>query len=78
MSSHAGWPTRSLSSGAGGLVRRHQIRVRRRQPAAPPCSSSPQVVFKAVTTGGQEIIVDCPSKLPEANKLDSISEPYVR
>lgn len=44
-----------------------------------PCFPPPlQVVFKAVTTGGQEIIVDCPSKLPEANKLDSISEPYVR
>ncbi|KAL4448946.1 hypothetical protein ABPG77_007663 [Micractinium sp. CCAP 211/92] len=41
-------------------------------------TTAPTVVFKAVTTGGQEIIVDCPSKLPEANKLDSISEPYVR
>ena len=27
---------------------------------------------------GSEVIVDCPSKLPEANKRQSVSEPYVR
>jgi hypothetical protein len=31
-----------------------------------------------MTTDGQEIIVDCPSKLPDASKRDSISEPYCR
>ena len=41
-------------------------------------TTAPTVVFKAVTLKGDEIVVDCPSKLPEANRLDSISEPYVR
>jgi hypothetical protein len=41
-------------------------------------TTAPTVVFKAITNQGVEIIVDCPSKLPEANRLDSISEPYVR
>ncbi|EFN51311.1 hypothetical protein CHLNCDRAFT_49251 [Chlorella variabilis] len=41
-------------------------------------TTAPTVVFKAVTTDGTEHIVDCPSKLPPGNRLDSISEPYVR
>ena len=39
-----------------------------------PCSNGPQ----AIDTAGKEHIVDCPSKLPPANRLESISEPYVR
>jgi GTP-binding protein LepA len=41
-------------------------------------TTAPTVVFKAIDTAGNEHIVDCPSKLPPGNKLDSISEPYVR
>ncbi|PSC73136.1 Elongation factor 4 [Micractinium conductrix] len=41
-------------------------------------TTAPTVVFKAIKNNGEEIIVDCPSKLPEANRLNSISEPYVR
>lgn len=41
-------------------------------------TTAPTVVFKAITTMGAEVIVDCPSKLPEGNRLSSISEPYVR
>jgi len=36
------------------------------------------VALQAIDTAGKEHIVDCPSKLPPANRLESISEPYVR
>ena len=41
-------------------------------------TTAPTVVFKAERMDGSEVIVDCPSKLPEANKRQSVSEPYVR
>ena len=41
-------------------------------------TTAPTVVFKCVTTDGEEHIVDCPSKLPEAARRDSVSEPYAR
>lgn len=40
--------------------------------------TAPTVVFKCVTNDGKEHIVDCPSKLPDPNQRDHISEPYVR
>lgn len=41
-------------------------------------TTAPTVVYRCITTDGQEIVVDCPSKLPDASKRESISEPYVR
>lgn len=41
-------------------------------------TTAPTVVFRCQTTDGQEHIVDCPSKLPEAAKREYVSEPYVR
>jgi elongation factor 4 len=41
-------------------------------------TTAPTVVFKCVTNDGKEHIVDCPSKLPDPNSRDHISEPYVR
>ena len=41
-------------------------------------TTAPTVVFKCLTMDGVEHIVDCPSKLPEAGRRQSVSEPYVR
>jgi Elongation factor G C-terminus len=40
--------------------------------------TAPSVVYKAVTTKGDELWVDSPVKLPDADKRKSVSEPYVR
>jgi GTP-binding protein LepA len=41
-------------------------------------TTAPTVVFRCVTTDGEEHVVDCPSKLPDAGRRASVSEPYVR
>ena len=41
-------------------------------------TTAPTVVFKCLTMDGVEHIVDCPSKLPESGRRQSVSEPYVR
>lgn len=41
-------------------------------------TTAPTVVFKCITTDGIEHIVDCPSKLPEPGRRETVSEPYVR
>jgi len=41
-------------------------------------ATAPTVVFKCVRTDGVELIVDCPAKLPDAARRESVSEPYVR
>lgn len=41
-------------------------------------TTAPTVVFRCETTDGREVVVDCPSKLPDASKRESVSEPYVR
>ena len=41
-------------------------------------ATAPTVVFKCVRTDGVEVIVDCPAKLPDAARRESVSEPYVR
>ncbi len=40
--------------------------------------TAPTVVYKCAKTDGTEIIVDNPSKLPDAAYRDSISEPFCR
>ncbi len=40
--------------------------------------TAPSVRFKVVTTGGEALEVDNPSKLPPADRIDHIEEPYVR
>lgn len=40
--------------------------------------TAPSVVYKVMTTKGEEILVDTPSKLPGASERDSILEPYVK
>ncbi|GAB4820181.1 hypothetical protein N2152v2_007227 [Parachlorella kessleri] len=41
-------------------------------------TTAPTVVYRCLTTEGQEVVVDCPSKLPDPSKRESISEPYCR
>ena len=41
-------------------------------------TTAPTVVFRCTTQDGEEHIVDCPSKMPEAGRRESVSEPYVR
>lgn len=41
-------------------------------------TTAPTVVFKCITNDGKEHIVDCPSKLPDPVRRESVSEPYVR
>lgn len=41
-------------------------------------TTAPTVVYKCMTTDGNELTVNSPADLPEATKRNSISEPYVR
>ncbi|WP_371316431.1 translation elongation factor 4 [Heyndrickxia ginsengihumi] len=41
-------------------------------------TTAPSVIYKAVLTDGEELIVDNPSNLPEPQKLQYVEEPYVR
>lgn len=41
-------------------------------------TTAPTVVFKCITTDGEEHIVDCPSKLPEPGRREEVQEPYCR
>ena len=36
------------------------------------------MVYKCITTDGQELTINSPADVPEASKRESISEPYVR
>ena len=38
----------------------------------------PNVSYKAFTTKGEMIVVNNPSELPDANRLDHVEEPYIR
>jgi GTP-binding protein LepA len=40
--------------------------------------TAPSVRFKVVTTGGEVVEVDNPSRLPPPDRIDRIEEPYVR
>ncbi len=40
-------------------------------------TTAPSVVYKAVMTGGEERWIENPSKMPDANLMDHIEEPYV-
>jgi len=40
--------------------------------------TAPSVVYKVITTDGNELSVDNPVKLPEAQKIETILEPYVQ
>jgi len=39
--------------------------------------TAPNVTYQVSTTSGEEMVIDSPAKLPEANHLDEIREPYV-
>ena len=41
-------------------------------------ATSPSVVYEVLLTDRTTIMVDSPSKLPERQKIDKISEPYIR
>ena len=41
-------------------------------------ATAPTVIYKVLKTDGQEIMVQNPSELPEASKIDKIYEPYVK
>ncbi|CAN0344585.1 unnamed protein product, partial [Phaeothamnion confervicola] len=40
--------------------------------------TAPSVVYKCEGTKGEEIVVDSPAKMPDADRRSSISEPWVR
>ena len=41
-------------------------------------STAPTVVYEVVTRGGQQIVVDNPSKLPEAGEIAEFREPWIK
>ena len=41
-------------------------------------STAPSVLYKVITTSGEEIDVDNPTKLPDRNNIFEIKEPYVK
>ena len=41
-------------------------------------ATSPSVIYEVELTNGEIIEVDCPSKLPDRGRINSIKEPYVR
>jgi len=41
-------------------------------------ATAPSVIYRAHLTGGNELIVDNPSQMPETQKLSKIEEPYVK
>ena len=40
-------------------------------------TTAPTVIYKAIKTDGEVILVDNPSKLPTPDKIESVEEPYV-
>lgn len=41
-------------------------------------ATAPSVIYKVLTTDGQELSIDNPSKLPDAGKIETLYEPYVK
>ena len=41
-------------------------------------ATAPSVIYKIHLTNGEEIYIDNPSMMPDASKIDTIEEPYVR
>lgn len=41
-------------------------------------ATAPSVIYKVLTTDGQELSIDNPSKLPDAGKINTLYEPYVK
>lgn len=41
-------------------------------------TTAPSVIYKVLKTNGEEVVVDNPSKMPEASEIDTIYEPYVK
>ena len=41
-------------------------------------SSAPTVIYEVVTKSGETVMVDNPSKLPDATKISEIREPIVK
>ena len=41
-------------------------------------ATSPSVIYEVTLTNGEVIYIDSPTKMPEANKISSIKEPYVK
>ncbi len=77
-------PETSLALGFGfrcgflGLLHMEIIRERlEREFNLTLISTSPTVVYKAIKIDNTEMFVDNPSKLPQANQLASLQEPYI-
>lgn len=41
-------------------------------------ATAPSVIYKVLTTDGQELSIDNPSKLPDPGKIETLFEPYVK
>ncbi|TWI56388.1 translation elongation factor 4 [Halalkalibacter nanhaiisediminis] len=41
-------------------------------------TTAPSVVYKVLTTGGEEVQIDNPSNMPDVQKIDQVEEPYVK
>ncbi|MCK0471609.1 translation elongation factor 4 [Halalkalibacter sp. APA_J-10(15)] len=41
-------------------------------------TTAPSVVYKVLTTSGEEVTIDNPSNMPDTQKIDQVEEPYVK
>ncbi|WP_332690857.1 translation elongation factor 4 [Halalkalibacter lacteus] len=41
-------------------------------------TTAPSVIYRVKTTSGEEVRIDNPSNMPEAQKIDDVEEPYVK
>ncbi|WP_066155496.1 translation elongation factor 4 [Halalkalibacter krulwichiae] len=41
-------------------------------------TTAPSVIYKVTTTSGEEVQIDNPANMPEAQKIESVEEPYVK
>ena len=41
-------------------------------------TTAPSVIYEVITTNGEKLMIDAPSKLPDKSKIGSISEPYIK
>ncbi|MDT3779911.1 translation elongation factor 4 [Nitrospira sp. MA-1] len=78
-------PETSLALGFGfrcgflGLLHMEIIRERlEREYGLDLISTAPTVVYRVLTTKGETLVIDNPSKLPDPSQIERIEEPYIK
>jgi GTP-binding protein LepA len=78
-------PESSLALGSGfrtgflGMLHMEVIKERlEREFNLDLIATAPTVVYKVLKTDGEEVVIQNPSELPEAQKIETIYEPYVK